>query len=171
MFLAAGCATGPRLGASNELPAFYQVEDGFYRGGQPSPEGLRRLAQMGVKTVISLRHRSHAMDWERTLTEQLGMRWVNIPIYYFWRPTEVQIRQFLALVTDPANRPAFVHCRLGQNRAGIMVAIYRIAHQGWTPQQAYAEGRRFGLVPWNPMSRYCLFREVPHRFVVLKSRQ
>jgi hypothetical protein len=64
----------------------------------------------------------------------------------------------LALATDPAHRPVFVHCRQGRNRAGIMTAIYRVAYHGWTPQRAYAEGRAYGLVPWNALTHWILIR-------------
>ena len=99
------------------------------------------------------------------------MRRVSLPMHYFWRPSDAQIRRFLAIVNDPANRPVFVHCRLGRNRAGVMVALYRIVHQGWTPHDAYAEGRRLGLVPWNPMTRDLLFREVPREWPAATSHQ
>lgn len=162
---APGCATLPAsVVHSRDLPIFYQVDEGLCRGGQPSPAGLRQLAQMGVKTVVSLRQPSRAMREERALAEQLGMRWVNFPLWFWWRPNDGQIRQFLAIAMDPAQRPVFVHCRQGWNRAGIMVAIYRMVYHGWTAKRAYTEARQFGLVPWNFASRYLLFHETPREF-------
>ena len=164
-FILAGCASiagSPQRAA--DLPAFLQVDEGLYRGGQPTPDGFQQLAGMGVKTVICLRRPSPSMERERRLVEQLGMRWVSIPMWYFWRPSNAQVRQFLALATDPASRPVFVHCRQGRNRAGIMVALYRVTHQGWLPEEAYAEGRRLGLVWWNPMTRHLLLREASRQF-------
>lgn len=163
--LAQGCATASlpaRL--PNDLPAFHQVDEGLYRGGQPSQAGLEQVRRMGVKTVISLRRPSRAMEDERRLAERLGMRWVNIPMWFWWRPSDAQVQQFLRLVGDPDSRPVFVHCRQGWNRAGIMTAIYRVACQGWTPRRAYAEARRFGLVPWNLLSRYVVLREAPREY-------
>ena len=149
---------------SRDLPAFYQVDEGFYRGGQPSPAGLEALRQRGIKTVICLRHHSRAMDEERRLVEQLGMRWVNIPMWFWWRPSKAQVQQFLSIVSDPAQRPVFIHCRQGRNRAGVMAAIYRIARQGWEPRRAYAEARQLGLVPWNLLSRYVVLHEAPREY-------
>ena len=155
-----GCATArPSAGVAGDLPAFRQVDEGYYRGGQPSPEGLRRLARMGIRTVINLRHHTTRMDEERRLAESLGMRWINIPIWYFWRPSDQQIRQFLVVATTPANRPVFVHCRQGRNRAGIMTAMYRVAYQGWEPKRAYAEGQDCGLTPWNVLTRWILLHK------------
>jgi len=167
-WLWAGCATLQTPKSSDGLPGFRQVDQGFYRGAQPSPEGLERLAKRGIKTVISLRQRGPAMKRERRQVEALGMRWVQIPMWFWWRPSDRQVEQFLRLVTDPANRPVFVHCRQGWNRVGIMTAIYRIAHQGWSPQQAYAEGRQFGLVGWNPFTQWLLFHKIPRAFAAAR---
>jgi len=160
VLLLQGCATTAlRAHQANELPAFRQVDEGFYRGGQPSRAGLEQLHQMGIKTMICLRQPSRAMEEERRLAEQLGMRWINIPMWFWWRPNDKQVHQFLAIVSDPANRPVFVHCRQGWNRVGIMTAIYRVVQQGWDPRRAYAEARQFGLVPWNFLSRYVVLYE------------
>ncbi len=161
-----GCATvAPGASHSQDLPMFYQVDEGLYRGGQPLDEGLRQLQRMGIKTVISLRQPSKAMEEERRLVEQLGMRWVSIPMWFWWRPSDQQVHQFVGIVSDPAHRPVFIHCRQGRNRAGIMVAIYRVACQRWSPRQAYAEARQHGLVWWNLLSRYLLFYETRREFM------
>ncbi len=167
----AGCAT-LHLGAQTapaDLPAFVQVDEGFFRGGQPTTQGLEQLSQRGVKTIINLRHGSREMDEERRTAQRLGMRWVNLPMWFWWRPSQRQVREFLSIVNDPANRPVFAHCRQGCNRVGIMTAIYRVVHDGWSPDRAYAEGRRLGLVPWNFVSRRLLFREVPRQFLTQPS--
>ena len=134
---------------AEELPHFVQVDEGFYRGGQPSQEGLRWLAKRGVKTIVSLRTPHKEQAAERALAEQLGLRWVNLPITSGWRPTEEQIQQFLALAQDPASRPLFIHCQHGKNRTGMMGAIYRMGHDGWSLQQAYEEARRLGMGFYN----------------------
>jgi len=158
--MAQGCAISAfSTVGSHDLPAFSQVDEGLYRGGQPSPDGLRQVQRMGMKTVISLRQPSKAMEEERRLVEQLGMRWINIPMWYWWRPSDQQVHQFLSIAGDPAQRPVFIHCRQGWNRAGIMTAIYRVARQGWEPRRAYVEARQLGLVPWNVLSRYVVFYE------------
>ena len=159
-----GCAALHPRRIAEPLPHFVQVDAGLYRGGQPSLEGIRQLAKMGVKTIVNLRRHSRKMDEERDLAGQLGMRWVNIPVRAWWRPSETQIRQFLVIAAGPASRPVFVHCRLGRNRSGLMVAAYRMVCQGWAPGQAYAEARRFGLAPWNLITWHVIFREIPSEF-------
>lgn len=167
----AGCATAATPQSTRDLPMFSQVDEGFYRGGQPSRAGLEQLSRMGIKTIICLRQPSKAVDEERQLAEQLGMRWVNIPMWFWWRPSDAQVRQFLAIAADPAQRPVFVHCRQGWNRAGVMAAIYRIAYQGWEPRRAYTEARQFGLVPWNLFSRHLLLRKTQRAYTVNRTQE
>ena len=159
-----GCASLGTPRSPDGLPAFHQVDEALYRGAQPSPEAFDRLQQLGVKTVISLQQPSKAMKQERRLAEQHGMRWVSLPMWFWWRPSDRQIREFLSLTGDPAHQPVFVHCRQGRNRAGIMVALHRIVHNRWSPQEAYVEARHYGLAPWNLLSRYLLFHEAPQEF-------
>ena len=40
----------------------------------------------------------------------------------------------------------FVHCAHGQDRTGLVVAVYRVRH-GWTKAQAQAEMLRLGFHP------------------------
>jgi protein-tyrosine phosphatase len=65
----------------------------------------------------------------------------------------------LALVGHSASRgrPVFVHCLRGKDRTGTVVAVYRIARDGWTNRQALDEARKLGLSRWaRSMSRYIL---------------
>jgi|GEM_PF-336534 len=148
-----GCAMLQFRRSAQPLPHFMQVDEGLARGGQPSPDGVRQLATMGVKTIVNLRWPSRQTDQERRLAEQLGMRWIGIPVRAWWCPSKAQIRRFVAIATDPAQRPVFVHCRFGRNRTGVMVAMYRTVQHQWTPRQALAEACSLGLSPWNPLAR------------------
>ena len=62
-----------------------------------------------------------------------------------WRPQDDDVVRFLQIVTDESRLPAFVHCRRGADRTGMMVAIYRIAVQGWDKEQAIAEMTQGGF--------------------------
>ena len=41
------------------------------------------------------------------------------------------------------NQPVYVHCKGGRHRTGGMTAIYRIAHDGWTADQAFKEMQEY----------------------------
>ena len=42
-------------------------------------------------------------------------------------------------MNDPANQPVYVHCQGGRHRTGVMTAIYRLTHDGWNADRAFAE--------------------------------
>jgi hypothetical protein len=58
------------------------------------------------------------------------------------------VQRFLATVdaATPAAR-VYVHCRLGRDRTGTLVAVFRQARQGATPEAALAEMKQFGFNP------------------------
>jgi tyrosine-protein phosphatase SIW14 len=114
------------------LPNLFRVTDTLYRGAQPPTEGFAELTAMGVKSVLNLRS-FHADDLGNT-----GLRYFSIPMNS-WHPEEEDAVRFLQIVTDTNNLPVFVHCRHGSDRTGAMCAIYRIAVQGWTKDEAIRE--------------------------------
>ncbi len=122
------------------LPNLHKVSDALYRGAQPTAEGFRALKKMGVKTVINLRsHHSDADELGHT-----GLAYEEIPMSARHTGADDAVR-FLKLVTDKARTPAFVHCKAGADRTGAMCALYRIAVQGWTKDEAIREMTRGGF--------------------------
>src|SRR5262247_4370455 len=120
---------------------FDKLNDNYYRGGQPKREDYARLAALGIKTVVNLRQ--GGPDDEQTLLENAGMKFYSIPMTASYPPSEITIHQFLKVVNDPANQPVFVHCEDGHIRTGVKTAVYRITHDGWTADQAYAEMKKY----------------------------
>jgi protein tyrosine/serine phosphatase len=116
------------------LPNFHTVTPGLYRGAQPSAEGMRRLEAMGVKTVLSLR----AFNDDESLLPQTKLVHPRIR-FKTWHPEDEDVVRFLRIVTDPARAPVFVHCQHGSDRTGTMIAIYRVAIEGWTKDEAIRE--------------------------------
>ncbi len=62
-----------------------------------------------------------------------------------FNPQDDQVAEFLSLVSDPANHPAFVHCKHGSDRTGMMCAIYRVAMEGWSKDRAIDEWTKGGF--------------------------
>jgi tyrosine-protein phosphatase SIW14 len=50
-------------------------------------------------------------------------------------------------MADSTNYPIFVHCQHGQDRTGVIVALYRIFYEQWTPQAAHDEMMNMGFHP------------------------
>jgi protein tyrosine/serine phosphatase len=130
----------------------YRVTTSLYRGAQPTAQGMTRLKAMGVKTVVNLRAWHSDKDKE-TGTGLKSVRFEMDP----WRGDTEEVIQFLKVVTDTNNLPAFVHCKRGADRTGMMCAMYRIAVCGWTKPEAIAEMKKggFGFNPvWQNLVRF-----------------
>lgn len=52
--------------------------------------------------------------------------------------------QALVILTDPRGAPYLVHCNHGADRTGMTIALYRMAVQGWSREDAIEEMRRGG---------------------------
>jgi protein tyrosine phosphatase (PTP) superfamily phosphohydrolase (DUF442 family) len=134
---------GSRLTVAG-IPRFAQVTPNLYRGGQPGADGLGALEKMGVGVVIDLRG-GHSKVEDAAVTK-LGMQYISISSHCPF-PTDKPWARFLAVMRENEGKKVFVHCRLGDDRTGIAVALYRISEQGWTADEALAEMKRFGFSP------------------------
>ena len=124
-----------------KIKNFGQMDDRFYRGGQPKEEDYKQLAAIGIKTIIDLRN--DPQDYEKREAEAAGMRYVNIPMSDKDYPETAAIDQFLKLVDDPATGKFFVHCAGGRHRTGVIGAVYRFNQYNWNYDQVYAEMKKF----------------------------
>ena len=127
------------------LPNFHQVNQQFFRGGQPKDGGLRKLKDLGVKTIVNLRGEDAHTRTESEEAHSLGLRYYSISLPEFSRPKDEEVGRVLDIINAPENQPIFIHCRRGKDRTGTIVACYRISHDGWTAEQARDEARRYGL--------------------------
>jgi protein tyrosine phosphatase (PTP) superfamily phosphohydrolase (DUF442 family) len=139
----AGNAEGP-IGHPiplNGVPDFGEVTGQLFRGGQPTVQGFEELSKRGVGLVINLRGENKV---ERAEVEKLGMQYVSIPWHCAY-PKDRQVAKFLRVLQANQDKKIFVHCRLGVDRTGLMIASYRIAEQGWTAARAHREMAAFGF--------------------------
>ena len=119
---------------------FHKVSSVLYRGQQPTKAGMKALEKMGIKTVVNLRSFSsdrREMQGTKMLYNHITMK--------AWHAEDKELVQFLKIVTSRNNQPVFVHCQHGADRTGTMCAIYRIALQGWTMDQAIEEMTKGGF--------------------------
>jgi len=128
-----------------ELPNFHQVNARLYRGAQPRAGGIRRLAELGIKTIVNLRREDDHTRAEAVAAQAAGLRYFNVPMPGTSKPTDAQINRVLAIINSPANQPVFVHCQRGADRTGTVIACYRILKDGWTAGQAKKEAQHYGM--------------------------
>ena len=135
---------GERLGVMRPAKVYnaWVAPGRLMRGSELDAAGFAELARQGIDTVINLKREDHS---EQPLVEALGMRSVYIPFYDQSLPSPREIAAFLAVAEDPASGKVYVHCEHGVGRTGVMVAIYRIHHDGFTAEAALAEAKSFGM--------------------------
>jgi tyrosine-protein phosphatase SIW14 len=139
--LPAGARLSEHLLGLRGLKNVGRIDADVYRGAQPAQEGYATLKEMGIRTVINLR----TSESERSKVEATGMRSVEIPLSMLSNGDKDKVDKVVAVMADPSNRPVFVHCRLGEDRTGIVVAAYRMKIQGWPLSLAEAEMDSFGF--------------------------
>ena len=116
------------------VPNLHRVDEKLYRSAQPTAQGMMNLKEMGIETVVNLR--SFHSDRDDIGNTGLGYEHIYMKA---WHPERKEIVRFLQIVTNPKRTPVLVHCLHGADRTGSMCALYRIAVQGWTKEEAIRE--------------------------------
>jgi protein tyrosine/serine phosphatase len=123
-----------------DVPNLHRVSDTLYRSAQPSAEGMNNLKTMGIKTVLNLR----SFHSDRKEIGDTGLAYEHIYMKA-WHPEEKEAVRFLQIVTNPGRVPVIVHCQHGADRTGAMCALYRVAVQGWSKEEAIEEMMKGGF--------------------------
>ncbi len=139
----------------------------IYRGAWQRDWPMRRLVRdYNIKAVVALAHTpDHPFAVkEKALSDELGYRWIHIPIADARNPTDRSLSDLLeqaaAAIADPANQPVYFHCHHGINRASMAQMAYRMIYCGYTLDQAEAEiARTFGLKEVNHGPDYRQMRQ------------
>jgi uncharacterized protein (TIGR01244 family) len=149
LLLIGGCSKTPIVPKGGPqpmiLPGVRVPYNDIITGGQPSRDDIGAAAAIGVKTVISLRTNSESPSPEETRSwvEGTGMTFVHIPVDGFGGVSRENADKLHAALKE-AKIPVLVHCSSG-NRVGALFALIARFHDGMTPEEALAEGRRTGV--------------------------
>lgn len=153
--LALGAAAAPALYGTWQFrdalleKRFAAVVPGrIYRGAWQGPIPLRRiLVRERIRTVVTLtainRDDPKYMAQAPVLRD-LGVGWKFVPIRGSYASVE-QMARAADLLADPALQPVFFHCIAGHHRSSQAHAAYRIRHDGWDADRAWAE---VAALPW-----------------------
>ena len=144
----AGFAHAQKPSADKDLPNFYLINENLYRGAQPTEEGIKRLAKMGVKTIINLRGDEEKAKNEELWAKNNGIKFINVNLSNWFKPKTEDIESIIKDINATGNQPVFVHCQRGADRTGTVIAIYRITHDNWTAKQAIDEAKKFNFGWW-----------------------
>lgn len=142
---ASGCAffspTPPDTARLDGFPLrrFDRVDAVVYRSAQPSAEQLRELQRRyGIRTVLKLNSGGEPVPEGVTL--------IHHPLSVLKEPTPQQLQEILDTI-DHSEKPLLVHCTHGEDRTGLVIALYRLRH-GTATDTAYADMMRHGFHPY-----------------------
>jgi len=60
-------------------------------------------------------------------------------------PKDRIFAEFITLIRENPGKKIFVHCRVGDDRTGMMVAAYRMVEEGWSAEKAKQEMLTYGF--------------------------
>lgn len=133
---------GQRLWATPVDTTFnlYRMQPDLYRSALPNAVQQGELQRLKIATVINFYQRSDG-EW----LSDPGIRQIHQPLHAD-RVDDADVLQALRSIRQAqADGPVLIHCKHGQNRTGLIAAMYRIVYQGWSKQQAIAEMRGAGF--------------------------
>lgn len=139
-----------RVAVKDDLPNFHEVHPFLFRSGEPTEAGLKKLKDMGIKTIIDLRAPSEQAFDEAKAAKALDMNYVRLTMTSA-PPTEKQVSLLLKTIDQarqkPENGSVLVHCAHGSDRTGCMIGIFRVSQEDWSFEEAYKEMRKYWFTP------------------------
>jgi uncharacterized protein (TIGR01244 family) len=142
----AGAQSQVKKSAVEGITNFAQVETTVACAGAVKPGSVAGIKKMGFASIINLRLASEQgadIDAEAAAAKAAGINFVHLP-FNGTIPDPAVADQFLKIITEPGNQPAFIHCASG-NRAAAMWLIKRVLIDKWDNDRALEEATQLGL--------------------------
>lgn len=120
----------------------YSVATGVVLAAQPQPDDWQRLAEQGFDTIINIRSDPARAAMQQQSAQQAGLRYIHAPLPAY-ELTAADLAEFARIVEQPRQGKLCIHCR-SATRVGLLWLLYRVVHQGWSPEAALHELRAAG---------------------------
>lgn len=119
-----------------------------WRSAQPTPAVVRRFAEIGGRSVVSLRggQAFGSLPLTREACEAHGLIYHNFVLRSRMLPTRVELLEAAALF-EQLEYPVLFHCKSGADRAGFMSGLYLMLGEGRPVSEARAQlSLRYGHI-------------------------
>lgn len=124
---------------------FQIVSDSVYRGGYPSVKDIQLLHDVyGIKRFISLD--GNIAKNIKPFLDMYNIQQVVVPLMGSETKMTDNISYLMNNIDKLINqvKPVYVHCKLGKDRTGLAIALYRIK-SGWSSDAAFSEAKKYGF--------------------------
>jgi protein tyrosine phosphatase (PTP) superfamily phosphohydrolase (DUF442 family) len=117
---------------------------GVATSGQPAAQAWEGLAQAGFKSVIDLRAEDEPRGHdEQREVERARLAYLALPVTHDTM-ADRHFDQLRALLRDPRNRPALVHCA-SANRVGALLLPYLALDEHRPVEEAHRAALEIGM--------------------------
>ena len=105
----------------------HEIAPGMWRGNQPGPVEVGRIADSGIKTIINLRGPRDDGVWqlEAEACAKAGITLLDFTARSRAAPDKAMLHDAKAIF-KAVEKPALMHCKSGADRAGLMSALYML---------------------------------------------
>lgn len=137
-------APAPEAQKPVDYPGLHNVvtySEGLMSGSAPEGPGLETLADMGVRTIVSVDGAQPDVDEARAL----GLRYVHLPIGYDGMTEERKLELARAVRDLPG--PIYVHCHHGKHRSAAAAAAISVSLGKLSNDAALARMKVSGTAP------------------------
>ena len=134
----------------------------LYRSGQMTEEGFAdAVRRYGIKSIVNVQQEfpdpkirkdylTRDSIGEQEMCRNLGVKYIHVKpdlvhLSEYPQKRPAVLDEMLAVYDDPENYPMLIHCKAGLHRTGLLAALYRVEHQGWTTAEAYREMKAQGF--------------------------
>lgn len=123
----------------------YNVCEGVWAGDYPGSDSIAALTGHGVTTYVNLtRWDEKIVHGIRSYRRQLpkGSLHARFPLWTYWLPAPDRLMRIVDFIEG--HNPAYLHCRHGIDRTGVVAALLLTSRRGLTLEDALkrlTEGR------------------------------
>lgn len=126
-----------------------QIDTNLWRG--PRPDSMDELKSLGIRQIINLEvgwfelfHGLEGREKDQAFASLIS--YDHVPISDWMFPTQKELDRILTILRTTVDTPpngrgikTYIHCLHGQDRTGLVCAIYRVKVQRWGIERAIQE--------------------------------
>jgi len=115
----------------------HKMDKNLYRSAMPDKKAVKKLKTLRINQIINFYQESDK-DW----IGETNLQEIHLPMRMRRFDDEDAIAALRSIREAQQQGAVLIHCRHGQNRTGLVAALYRVIYQGWSKEEAIKEMRQ-----------------------------